>query len=431
MQRNLFWIRLSFTLIFFVTTFTFIRINFIGKNSVNTKVETSSDIKSSLSEKEITLKAGDYNKNLSIADLDGEIDVGDSENSNELEKSDETINIEEIYNDELTVKIVLNKNKLNSLIDEIYEQTYVELEDQSIELVGDEFYYNTGTVGQEVDKDDLYDLISDRIKSLDNNELNIKIEKVEPKKLSLKEFKSLVNIASQEVEFKLVNNKIEFIEPTTGYSFSEEEITEFLNNCSDIYGEKFRIPVNKILPEYNTSEVESMLFRDTLSTRYTEIDDDSEYFNERLINIKKAVLNINETIILPNETFSFNNTIGKCTTEAGFVNGGVLWDDEKYPGMGAGISQVATTLDLAVEESGLDIINKSESSYEVDYMRTKKEILVNYDNEDYQFENKNKFPIKILSWITDENKVKISIIGTYENNDSKVSNYKINSIQEN
>jgi vancomycin resistance protein YoaR len=75
----------------------------------------------------------------------------------------------------------------------------------------------------------------------------------------------------------------------------------------------------------------------------------------RVTNIHRIADILRGTLIPPGTTFSVNDTVGRRTTEKGFVEGGVIQDGEFSTDIGGGVSQFATTLFNAAFFGGLDI----------------------------------------------------------------------------
>lgn len=75
----------------------------------------------------------------------------------------------------------------------------------------------------------------------------------------------------------------------------------------------------------------------------------------RVTNIHKIADILRGTLIPPGTTFSVNDTVGRRTTEKGFVEGGVIQDGEFATDIGGGVSQFATTTFNAAFFGGLDI----------------------------------------------------------------------------
>ncbi|MEN8906576.1 MAG: VanW family protein, partial [Clostridiales bacterium] len=324
---------------------------------------------------------------------------------------EKVLNIEKKYNNKFKIEISMNKVKLNDLIDEIYKKTYVEKADKSLKIVGDEFFYYTGREGNEIDKSELYSLISKKIKDFDDSELNIAIKIDEPKEVPVDEIEKLINVPVKEVTYRLIDNEIKIIESSMGFRYTKSEIKEFLKSTESVKDEKIRIPVNEIIPEYTSEEAEKLLFNSTLASEnmkfiYTIFPYD------RFNNVKKSISQLDEYVVLPGEVFSFNKVIGECTIEKGYLDGGTLYNGENSSGVGAGICQTVSLLNMAVTNTGLEIIEKTNSQENAKYIDDEVNLDISYPNIDYKFKNTTLFPIKILGKVSDKGEINISIIGT-------------------
>ena len=65
-------------------------------------------------------------------------------------------------------------------------------------------------------------------------------------------------------------------------------------------------------------------------------------------NLTLAAKAISGTVLLPNETFSFNQVVGERTAQRGFLEANVVVNGEFQKGVGGGVCQVSTTLYNAV-----------------------------------------------------------------------------------
>ena len=73
---------------------------------------------------------------------------------------------------------------------------------------------------------------------------------------------------------------------------------------------------------------------------------------KRSINIQLAVAAINNHVIFPGETFSFNRVVGKRTALKGYLKAKVIIRGEYAEDIGGGICQVSSTLFNAVDSAG-------------------------------------------------------------------------------
>ncbi|MCE9557326.1 MAG: VanW family protein [Armatimonadetes bacterium] len=116
---------------------------------------------------------------------------------------------------------------------------------------------------------------------------------------------------------------------------------------------------------------------------------------DRNNNIKVASGKIDGTILQPGDIFSFNETVGKRTIDAGFKEAGVYLNGKHGRGVGGGICQVSTTLYNSVLLADLKIIQRHNHSLPVAYVPLGQDATVSYGTLDFRFQNTTEGPIRI------------------------------------
>ncbi len=123
------------------------------------------------------------------------------------------------------------------------------------------------------------------------------------------------------------------------------------------------------------------------------------YDNEsnRIYNINKACEVINDTIIKPDEEFSFNNTIGPMDESNGYKKATGFDSDGKLIKIsGGGMCQISSTIYNAVLIANLEVIERHPHSRRVNYVPIDKDATIFYPTLDFKFKNNTKDNIKIL-----------------------------------
>ncbi|RTE11529.1 VanW family protein [Paenibacillus whitsoniae] len=115
------------------------------------------------------------------------------------------------------------------------------------------------------------------------------------------------------------------------------------------------------------------------------------YFNSRnhhrFTNLKLAAQAINNYVVLPGETFSFNQVVGMRTRGRGYMSAKVIVRGEFSEGIGGGICQISSTLYNAVDRAGLRIIERYSHSRSVPYVPHGRDATVNWGGPDFSFRN--------------------------------------------
>jgi vancomycin resistance protein YoaR len=177
-----------------------------------------------------------------------------------------------------------------------------------------------------------------------------------------------------------------------GYMVHRQKFTElfyasyFNNNYSQI-----EIPMLSIYPK-----VDSELLGNIRSKRIGRYVTSFNSGNKtRTNNIKLAVKAINNYVIFPGETFSFNRVVGKRTAAKGYLRAPVIVRGEFSEDIGGGICQVSSTLFNAVDNAGLKIIQRFSHSRKVPYIPPGRDATVSWYGPDFVFKNKYNQPVLI------------------------------------
>jgi len=194
-----------------------------------------------------------------------------------------------------------------------------------------------------------------------------------------------------------------------GYHFDLQEAKAQLAAAE--YGETLEISFSKIPPAVTAAELSSRLFCDVLGSAQTPYKGTDT--NNRNTNLAIACEAVNGLVLLPGEVFSYNDTLGERTKEAGYKEapsyvGGLTVDT-----LGGGICQVSSTLYYSTLFADLEIVERHNHGYVSDYIAKGMDATVTWDGADFRFSNNTNFPIRIEAWRAD-GYVNVQIIGTDE-----------------
>ncbi|MGG5254186.1 VanW family protein [Neobacillus sp. SM06] len=112
-------------------------------------------------------------------------------------------------------------------------------------------------------------------------------------------------------------------------------------------------------------------------------------------NISLAAKAINNVVVFPGESFSFNKIVGKRTAEKGYLRAPVIIRGEFSEDIGGGICQVSSTLFNAVDNAGLKIIQRFSHTRRVPYIPPGRDATVSWYGPDFVFKNTYNQPILI------------------------------------
>lgn len=223
-------------------------------------------------------------------------------------------------------------------------------------------------------------------------------------------------------KIKIKNNKFKIKEERYGIGVNKKELIR--NIDINIKHKKFKdidIHTERLIPKFTYNKLKKI---NTLLGSYeTKFNLNNKNRSE---NIRLASKKLNGILIDSNEEFSFNNTIGRRSTEKGFKSAPIIINGEARLGMGGGICQVSSTLYNAAIYSGLDIVQVKNHTIPSSYIAKGRDATVSYGDIDLIFKNTFKSPILINNEI-DGNKIIIKIYGNEE--DKKIINIKTDTLK--
>lgn len=120
---------------------------------------------------------------------------------------------------------------------------------------------------------------------------------------------------------------------------------------------------------------------------------------DRVQNIRLSLQALNNTLLLPGQVFSFNETVGERTTERGYRHAPIILGETVAPGVGGGICQSSSTLYNAVREAQLEIIERRIHSLAPSYIQHGQDAAVAWPHTDFKFKNNLSTPLIIKAEI--------------------------------
>ncbi|MDQ0060334.1 VanW family protein [Paenibacillus harenae] len=181
----------------------------------------------------------------------------------------------------------------------------------------------------------------------------------------------------------------------TGYRLDRSKFQEqFYGYIFEGGSSALEVPMKPVYPRVDSELMSSI--------RVKRIGLYTTYYNSRnknrSHNIQLAAKAINNRVVFPNETFSFNETVGKRTEAKGYMRAPVIVRGEVSEGIGGGICQISSTLFNAADRAGLQIVNRYSHSRHVPYVPPGRDATVSWHGPDFVFKNKYNEPILIRAY---------------------------------
>ena len=215
-------------------------------------------------------------------------------------------------------------------------------------------------------------------------------------------------VGRKEIDIEKIYNEI-YKEPKDAYYtknppqvFKEENGLDFALSLDEVKKmlseekEEYVIELKELKPKVTLANLDSEAFPDRLSTFTT-------YYGTadaaRNTNIAIAARSINSVVVMPGETFSYNDLIGECSTRTGYKESTIYLNGELSKGIGGGICQVSTTLYNAVLRANLEIVERRNHSLRVTYVPAGHDAMVSIGSQDFKFKNNRNYPVKVVAFV--------------------------------
>lgn len=200
----------------------------------------------------------------------------------------------------------------------------------------------------------------------------------------------------------LGGDKFQVTESQIGYEIDENtlvnEIKTKINGDTNEMDIKIDAKVEEAAPKKTKQDLEKV--DSLISTFSTSFATSS---SARATNLKVAAASINGTVLMPGETFSFNDTIGKTTPDKGYKLAPVIIDGEMEEGYGGGVCQIATTLYNSILRANLKIAERHHHSMPSHYVGLGMDATVASPYLDFKFTNSYDSPVYIRGYAANRN----------------------------
>ena len=262
----------------------------------------------------------------------------------------------------------------------------------SYDISGNNLIIKSGKNGNIVDSDKIKSLFVDKLTVVPYNtdSIEVPVFSKEANKIDIDAIHSEIYKEAHDASY--TTNPYAVYPSSNGLDFniSIDEAKALITGDKDSY----TIPLKTLYPNVKTSDIGIEAFPNLLSSYSTSFASSS---SNRATNVSLATNKINGKVLMPGEVFSFNNTVGKRTPQAGFKVAGVYMNGQVATDYGGGICQVSSTLYNAVLRANLEIVDRSNHMFEVGYVPIGTDATVSWGAPDFKFKNSRSYPIKIVT----------------------------------
>ena len=258
---------------------------------------------------------------------------------------------------------------------------------------------------------------NDLINGKDKKEFNLDFKYNEAK---LNEYENklteMVNQKAKDATISVNGSNVSVTEGQDGRAIEKDKMVALVKDAVNANPEAntvVEVPVEITKPKI-TKEMLSKIdgVMGSFTSSYTSSD------ANRSANVEIAAKTVNGTVLMPGETFSYNNTLGERTTDKGYRDGAAYVGNKVVMVTGGGICQVSTTLYRAVLKAGIMPTERHNHSMTTTYSGPSEDATVAWGSLDYQFKNPYDFPIYIQGYTSNKH-VTFNIYGNVQAMDGK------------
>lgn len=288
----------------------------------------------------------------------------------------------------IKVDMSINEERIKDEIENIQTNIPGTIIEPDYYVENDKLIITPGQEGIKISVDNLINRIKNTLKTASSNQqyIEIPMDNVWPDKIDIEKIHD--EIYKEVQDAYLTENPITIHPEVEGVDFDIEEAKKILENDS----EQYEIPLKITKPNVTMEQIGAEAFPNKISFYSTRYDGGDV---NRSTNLELACEKINDVIVLPGETFSYNKTLGERSKAAGYKTAKVYENGEVVDGIGGGICQISSTLYNAVLKANLEIVERRNHQFITSYVEEGRDATVAYGVTDFKFKNSRKYAIKI------------------------------------
>lgn len=289
----------------------------------------------------------------------------------------------------------LNENNLNEKLAVLLEEEKAIAANDTYEISGDKILITKGNDGVTANINVVKQNILANANSVEPTvKIPVEVNVAEAERIDFDELYEEVYVQKANASCESnKDGKVEYVKEIIGISFDKDAAeTEYLNLPD---GKTMKVAIIKEKPEVTTNNLEKVLFGDVLATYKTTYNASNK---DRSTNLEVAARNMNGTILLPGEEFSYNKVVGQRTYANGFKDAHIFSGGKVVDGLGGGICQVSSTLYNAIlKVDGIEITERKNHMMYPEYVEPSLDATVVWGSIDFRFKNTRETPIKIVA----------------------------------
>lgn len=361
-----------------------------AKEKINKIIETKQS-------EELTLKNEEFETTLNLTQIDFKFDVDSAINeaynigkNGNIIKNNYSILFTNLFGNRIECKYEYDEESLEKKIDNISSKMPNVVVENSYYIEDEQLIIVKGKEGLAIKKENLKNSIIEEMKNIEEkyNVITIPTETVQPGEINLEKIRNEIYKEPKDAYISKNPTTVHPHENGVDFAISIEEAKKIIEEDKNEY----IIPLKITVPKKTVEDLGEEAFPDKLGAFTTRYDPSNK---NRANNVSISADKIDGTIIMPGETFSYNQTVGERTIAAGYKEAGAYSGGRVVQDVGGGICQTSSTLYNAVLLANLEIVDRTNHQFLTSYVEAGKDATVTWGGIDFKFKNSRSYPIKI------------------------------------
>lgn len=295
---------------------------------------------------------------------------------------------------DFNVDMTMNKETTKQTINDIGANLPGIMIESSYSVEDDELIITRGKEGVVISTDTLLSKVKDMLSDIHETEnvIEIPVETKTPQEIDIDKIHS--EIYQEPKDAYYTKEPFTVYPEVEGIDFDVEKAKEII--AAEVKDE-YVIELVITKPKVTIEDIGTEAFPDrlsTFSTKYNASDKD------RTTNLVIACRKLNGKVLMPGETFSYNETLGPRTYAAGYRNGKIYENGQVVDGLGGGICQISSTLYNAALMSDMEIVERRNHQFVTSYVNAGRDATVVYGLTDFRFKNTRTYPVRLVASAT-------------------------------
>lgn len=249
-----------------------------------------------------------------------------------------------------------------------------------------------------------------------------------------------INTAPQDAVLELSADKkkvLKFVPPRAGRALNRQEVAAQVREAwhhllehpdnTEEHDHTYQLKFKETAPEKTLESTNDLGIKERIGFGESHY---GHSIPNRIHNVAITTERINNTIVAPGETFSFNKTLGEVSSATGYKSAYVIMGGQTVLGDGGGVCQVSTTVFRAIVNAGLNITRRLPHSYRVSYYELDSkpgmDATVYSGETDFRFQNDTDHHVLIHAVADSANTyMYVEIYGTSDGRYTKITEHKV------